>query len=211
MKKGILGKKLGMTQVFTQNGLVIPVTVIEAGPCVVTQKKTVERDGYNAIQLAFGDVKESRLNKPQMGIFKKAGVSAKKFVKELKLDNANEIEVGSEIKCSVFEAGEKVDVSGVTKGHGFSGAIKRWGNQRLRMSHGNGPCHRYAGSLGACSTPSRVMKNRKMAGQFGNDNVTIQNLEVVKVDEERNVILVKGAIPGAKGGFVVIKSAVKTN
>ena len=209
MKKAILGKKLGMTQVFTPNGLVVPVTVIEAGPCYVLQKKTVEKDGYDAVQVGFGDIRESLLNKPQAGLFKKAGVEAKRYVRELKLDNSAELEVGSTISCTVFTAGDKVDVSGVSKGHGFSGNIKRWNGSRLKMSHGTGPCHRPVGSMGACSTPSRVMKNKKMPGQYGNDNTTIQNLEIVKVDEVRNVILVKGAVPGARGGLVCIKEAVK--
>lgn len=209
MKKAILGKKLGMTQVFTPNGLVVPVTVIEAGPCYVLQKKTVEKDGYDAVQVGFGDIRENLLNKPQAGLFKKAGVDAKRYVRELKLDNAAELEVGSTISCTVFTAGDKVDVSGVSKGHGFSGNIKRWNGSRLKMSHGTGPCHRPVGSMGACSTPSRVMKNKKMPGQYGNDNTTIQNLEIVKVDEVRNVILVKGAVPGARGGLVCIKEAVK--
>ena len=209
MKKAILGKKLGMTQVFTPNGLVVPVTVIEAGPCYVLQKKTVEKDGYDAVQVGFGDIRENLLNKPQAGLFKKAGVDAKRYVRELKLDNAAELEVGSTISCTVFTAGDKVDVSGVSKGHGFSGNIKRWNGSRLKMSHGTGPCHRPVGSMGACSTPSRVMKNKKMPGQYGNDNTTIQNLEIVKVDEVRNVILVKGAVPGARGGLVCIKDAVK--
>ena len=209
MKKAILGKKLGMTQVFTPNGLVVPVTVIEAGPCYVLQKKTVEKDGYDAVQVGFGDIRENLLNKPQAGLFKKAGVDAKRYVRELKLDNAAELEVGSTISCTVFTAGDKVDVSGVSKGHGFTGNIKRWNGSRLKMSHGTGPCHRPVGSMGACSTPSRVMKNKKMPGQYGNDNTTIQNLEIVKVDEVRNVILVKGAVPGARGGLVCIKEAVK--
>ena len=209
MKKAILGKKLGMTQVFTPNGLVVPVTVIEAGPCYVLQKKTVEKDGYDAVQVGFGDIRESLLNKPQAGLFKKAGVEAKRYVRELKLDNSAELEVGSTISCTVFTAGDKVDVSGVSKGHGFSGNIKRWNGSRLKMSHGTGPCHRPVGSMGACSTPSRVMKNKKMPGQYGNDNTTLQNLEIVKVDEVRNVILVKGAVPGARGGLVCIKEAVK--
>ncbi len=209
MKKAILGKKLGMTQVFTQNGIVIPVTVIEAGPCVVTQKKTVEKDGYNAVQVAFDSIKENKLNKPKLGMFKKANVEAKRFLKEFKFDNVDEYEVGSVISCSVFTAGEMVDVSGVSKGHGFSGMIKRHGAHRLKMTHGTGPCHRPAGSFGASSTPARVFKNKKMPGQFGNDNVTIQNLEIVKVDEVRNCILVKGAVPGTKGGLVCIKNAVK--
>ncbi len=209
MKKAILGKKLGMTQVFTQTGVVIPVTVIEAGPCVVTQKKTVEKDGYNAIQVAFDSIKESRVNKPRLGMFKKANVETKRYLKEFRLDNIDEYNVGSVINCDVFAAGELVDVSGVSKGHGFSGMIKRHGAGRLKMSHGTGPCHRPAGSFGASSTPARVFKNKKMPGQFGNDNVTIQNLEIIKVDEVRNCILVKGAVPGAKGGLVCIKNAVK--
>jgi len=209
MKKAILGKKLGMTQVFTQNGIVIPVTVIEAGPCVVTQKKTVEKDGYNAVQVAFDSIKENKLNKPKLGMFKKANVETKRFLKEFKLDNIDEYEVGSTINCNIFTAGEMVDVSGVSKGHGFSGMIKRHGAGRLKMTHGTGPCHRPAGSFGASSTPARVFKNKKMPGQFGNDNVTIQNLEIIKVDEVRNCILVKGAVPGAKGGLVCIKNAVK--
>ena len=209
MKKAILGKKLGMTQVFTPNGLVVPVTVIEAGPCYVLQKKTVEKDGYDAVQVGFGDIRENLLNKPQAGLFKKAGVEAKRYVRELKLENSAELEVGSTISCTVFTAGDKVDVSGVSKGHGFTGNIKRWNGSRLKMSHGTGPCHRPVGSMGACSTPSRVMKNKKMPGQYGNDNTTIQNLEIVKVDEVRNVILVKGAVPGARGGLVCIKEAVK--
>ena len=209
MKKAILGKKLGMTQVFTQTGIVIPVTVIEAGPCVVTQKKTVEKDGYNAIQVAFDSIKESRVNKPRLGMFKKANVETKRYLKEFRLENTDEYEVGSVINCNVFAAGEMVDVSGVSKGHGFSGMIKRHGAGRLKMTHGTGPCHRPAGSFGASSTPARVFKNKKMPGQFGNDNVTIQNLEIIKVDEVRNCILVKGAVPGAKGGLVCIKNAVK--
>ncbi|MBQ8749701.1 MAG: 50S ribosomal protein L3 [Clostridia bacterium] len=209
MKKALLGKKLGMTQVFTANGTVIPVTVIEAGPCVVARKKTVEKDGYEAVALAFGEVKESRLNKPELGMFKKAGIEPKKYVREFKLDNASELEVGAVISANIFVEGEKVDVTGVSKGHGFSGTIKRYGAGRLKETHGSGPCVRFTGSLGASSTPSKVLKGKKMPGQYGNDKVTIQNLEVVKVDEVRNVLLVKGAVPGSKGGLVVIKSAVK--
>lgn len=211
MKKGIYGKKLGMTQVFTQNGLVIPVTVIEAGPCVVTQKKTIENDGYNAVQVAFDVIKENKLNKPILGIFKKANVTPTRYLRELRIDKVNEFEVGSKILCTIFEPGDKVDVSGVSKGHGFTGTIKRWNAGRLRMSHGAGPCHRLTGSLGASSTPARVMKNTTMPGQDGNENVTVQSLEVIKVDEVRNIILVKGAIPGAKGGLVCIRDAVKVS
>ena len=209
MNKAILGKKLGMTQVFTEKGTVVPVTVVEAGPCVVTQKKTIEKDGYNAIQVAFGDVKSTKLNKPAQGIFKKAGIDAKKYLKEFKLDDTSLYEVGSTITCDIFEAGEKVDVTGISKGHGFSGVIKRYGAARIRMSHGAGPCHRFTGSLGASSTPARVLKGKKMPGRYGNYVTTIQNLDVVKVDADRNIILVKGAVPGAKGGLVCLKNAVK--
>lgn len=209
MKKAILGKKLGMTQVFTDKGTVVPVTVIEAGPCVVTQKKTIEKDGYEAIQVAFGDVKAKKLNNPMSGIFKKAGVEAKKHIKEFRLEDISAYEVGSMISCGVFQEGEKVDVTGISKGHGFTGVIKRWNSRRIRMSHGAGPCHRFTGSLGASSTPSRVLKGKKMSGRMGSDTTTIQNLDVIKIDEVRNLILVKGAIPGAKGGLVCVKNAVK--
>ena len=209
MKKALLGKKLGMTQVFTDNGTIVPVTVVEAGPCVVVRKKTMEKDGYEAVALSFGDVKEKSMNKPELGLFKKAGIEPKKYIREFKLDNMAEMEVGQVINADVFEVGEKVDVAGVTKGHGFSGTIKRYGAGRLNETHGRGPCVRFTGSLGANSTPSKVLKGKRMPGQFGGDNVTIQNLEIVKVDTERNVILVKGAIPGSKGGLVVIKNAVK--
>lgn len=209
MEKAILGKKLGMTQVFDLDGKVTPVTVILAGPCTVVQKKTLENDGYNAVVVAFGDTKESRKNKAEMGLFKKAGVEAKKYLRELKLDNFDELEVGSVINCSTFKEGDMVDVTGTTKGHGFSGTIKRWNARRLRMSHGTGPVHREVGGLSANSTPSRVFKNHKMPGQFGNDTVTKQNLKVVKVDEERNIILVKGSVPGHKDGLLSIHSAKK--
>ena len=209
MKKALLGKKLGMTQVFTDNGTIVPVTVVEAGPCVVVRKKTMEKDGYEAVALSFGDVKEKSMNKHELGLFKKAGIEPKKYIREFKLDNMAEMEVGQVINADVFEVGEKVDVAGVTKGHGFSGTIKRYGAGRLKETHGSGPCVRFTGSLGANSTPSKVLKGKRMPGQFGGDNVTIQNLEIVKVDTERNVILVKGAIPGSKGGLVVIKNAVK--
>lgn len=209
MSKAILGKKLGMTQVFDLDGKVIPVTVILAGPCTVVQKKTVEKDGYEAVVVAFGETKEKLKNKPEMGVFKKANVEAKKYLRELKVDNYQELNVGSEIKCNVFAEGELVDVTGTTKGHGFSGTIKRWNARRLKMSHGTGPVHRSVGGLSANSTPSRVFKNHKMPGQFGNDRVTKQNLKVVKVDEERNLIMVKGSVPGHKDGLVSICSAKK--
>ena len=209
MEKAILGKKLGMTQVFDLDGKVTPVTVILAGPCTVVQKKTVDKDGYDAVVVGFGEAKEKSKNKPELGLFKKANVEVKKYLKEFKLDNFADLQVGNEIKCSVFAEGDLVDVTGTTKGHGFSGNIKRWNAHRLKMTHGTGPVHREVGSLSANSTPSRVFKNRKMPGQYGNEQVTIQNLKVVKVDEERNLILVKGSIPGSKDGLVSICSAVK--
>ena len=209
MKKAIIGKKLGMTQIFAENGAVVPVTVIEAGPCVVTQKKTTETDGYNAIQVGYEDVSEKHVNKPAKGHFAKAGVTAKKHLKEFRLDDADEYEVGAVIAIDTFAAGEKVDVTGITKGHGYSGAVKRWGHHMLQATHGVGPIHRQVGSMGANSTPSRVFKNKKMAGQYGNEKLTVLNLEVIKVDAEKNLIAIKGAIPGARGGIVVIRDSVK--
>ena len=209
MKKAILGKKLGMTQVFTADGVVIPVTVVEAGPCYVMQKKTIENDGYESLVVAYQDKKEKLVNKPDAGQFKKAGIAPKKYIREIDVDAYKDLAVGAEIKCSVFEEGDKVDVVGTTRGRGFTGNIKRWNQARLKMTHGTGPCHRAVGSMGANSSPSRVFKLKKMPGQYGNERVTIQNLSVVKVDEARNVLLIKGAIPGNKGGLVVIKSAVK--
>ena len=209
MKKAIIAKKIGMTQVFTENGALVPVTVLEAGPCVVIQKKTMENDGYEAIQVGFADAKEKKVTKPMKGHFTKAGVAAKKYVKEFKLEDAANYEVGAEIKADVFAAGENVDITGITKGHGFSGVIKRWGCHRLRMTHGTGPVHRQAGSMGANSTPSRIFKNKKMAGQYGNEQVTMLNLNVVKIDVEKNLIAVKGAVPGPRGGIVFIRSTVK--
>jgi len=210
MKSAILGKKIGMSQIFTANGQVVPVTVVEAGPCVVSQIKTNDKDGYEAVQLAFSDIKEKKLTKAEAGHLKKANVAPKKYLKEFKI-SAEGLSLGSEIKCDVFKVGELVDVSGFTKGHGFSGVIKRWNAHRLPMSHGAGPVHREPGSLSANSTPSRVFKNRKLPGQYGNEKVTIQNLEIAKVDIERNLLLIKGAIPGAKGSVVTISSAVKAN
>ena len=209
MKKGLIGKKIGMTQIFDEAGNVIPVTVVEAGPCTVTQIKTVENDGYQAVQVGFGDVKVSRVNKPMKGHFDKADVAPKKTLKEFRLDSIDGIEVGNILKADTFEVGEIVDVKGTSKGHGTAGAIKRWNFSRLRMTHGTGPNHRHAGSLGACSSPSRVFKGKKMAGHYGHETVTVQNLKVVKVDAENNLIAIKGAIPGAKGSVVVIKDAVK--
>lgn len=209
MKKGIIGKKLGMTQIFLEDGSVVPVTVIEAGPCTVAQKKTVENDGYDAVQLAFGDVKEKHMTKAEIGHFKKAGVEVRKHLKEFRLESASEMNVGDVVSADTFTAGEKVDITGITKGRGYSGAVKRWGNHILRMTHGTGPIHRQVGSMGANSSPSRVFKNKKMAGQYGNETVTVLNLAVVKIDAEKNIIAVKGAVPGAKGGIVFIRDSVK--
>ena len=209
MKKAIIGKKLGMTQIFAENGAVVPVTVIEAGPCVVTQKKTTETDGYEAIQVGYEDVSEKHVNKPAKGHFAKAGVSAKKHLKEFRLENSAEYNVGDVIAVDTFAAGEKVDITGITKGHGYSGAVKRWGHHMLQATHGTGPIHRQVGSMGANSTPSRVFKNKKMAGQYGNEKLTVLNLEVIKIDAEKNLIAVKGAVPGARGGIVVLRNSVK--
>ncbi|HIW58007.1 MAG TPA: 50S ribosomal protein L3 [Firmicutes bacterium] len=208
MKKAILGKKIGMTQIFTEDGVLIPVSVIQAGPCSVVQKKTEEVDGYSAVQVGFEDKKASRTNKPEKGHFAKANVPVKKYLKEFKLDNAAELNVGDELTVSQFTGGELVDVTGTSKGHGYAGAIKRWGTHRGPMTHGS-HYHRGPGSLGACSDPSRVFKGKKMPGHYGVDKVTIQNLDLVKIDEERNLLLVKGSIPGPKGGLVVVKNAVK--
>ena len=209
MKHAILGKKIGMSQIFLDNGTVVPVTVVEAGPCYVSQVKTEEHDGYNATQLAFVDEKASRISKPQAGHFKKANVSAKKYLKEFKLDQA--LELGAEVKCDVFAVGEKVDVSGFTRGRGFTGNIVRWNNRRLRMTHGTGPVHREVGSQGATSHISHVVKGMHMPGQYGHEKVTIQNLEIARVDAERNLLLIKGAIPGPKGSIVTVCSAVKSD
>ncbi len=209
MKKGIIGKKLGMTQIFNEKGEAIPVTVIEAGPCQVVQKKTVETDGYSAVQLGFEDVKEKRINKPAAGHFKKAGVSAKRHLKEFRLEGAEEMNTGDVVAADTFAAGEKVDITGITKGRGYTGAVKRWGHHILKMTHGTGPVHREVGSMGACSSPSRVYKNKKMAGQYGNEQVTVLNLEVIKVDANANLVAVKGAVPGARGGIVFIRDSVK--
>ena len=209
MKKGIIGKKLGMTQIFNEKGDAIPVTVIEAGPCHVVQKKTVETDGYDAVQLGFEDVNEKRINKPAAGHFKKAGVSAKRHLKEFRLEGASEMNTGDVVAADTFAAGEKVDITGITKGRGYTGAVKRWGHHILKMTHGTGPVHREVGSMGACSSPSRVYKNKKMAGQYGNEQVTVLNLEVIKVDASANLVAVKGAVPGARGGIVFIRDSVK--
>ena len=208
MKNAILGKKIGMSQIFTETGVVIPVTVVEAGPCYVSQIKTEAVDGYNAVQLAFMDTKESRLTKAEAGHLKKANLSAKRYLKEFKISSEG-LSLGSEIKCNIFNVGDKVDVSGQSKGHGFSGNIQKWNAHMQQATHGVGPVHRSVGSLGANSTPSRVFKNHKMPGDWGDEKVTIQNLEIAKVDADRNLILIKGAIPGAKGAVVSICSAVK--
>ena len=208
MKKAILGTKVGMTQIFGENGELIPVTVVLAGPCTVVQKKTTETDGYEAVQVGFGDVKEKKLNKPQKGHFAKADVANKKYLREFRLDDCSALNVGDEIKADIFEAGEKIDVTGISKGKGFAGPMKRWGLHRGPMTHGSG-YHRGSGSMGACSNPGRVMKGKKLPGHMGVVRVTVQNLEVVKVDAENNLILLKGAVPGNKGGLVTIKNAVK--
>ena len=209
MKKGIIGKKLGMTQIFDEVGNVIPVTLIEAGPCEVAQKKTVENDGYDAIQLAYKEAKEKHLTKAELGHFKKAGISPKRHLKEFRLEDCSTYEVGAVVSVDTFAAGEKVDITGTSKGHGYTGSIKRWNHHILRMTHGTGPVHRQPGSMGANSTPSRIYKNKKMAGQWGNEQITILNLAVVKIDADKNIIAVKGAVPGAKGGIVFIRDSVK--
>ena len=209
MQKALIGKKIGMTQIFDAKGNVIPVTVVEAGPCNVVMKKTIENDGYEAVQLGFGDVKVQRVNKPMMGHFKKADVAPKKTLKEFKLDDMASINVGDTIKADIFAVGDKVDVAGTSKGKGTAGSIKRWNFSRLKESHGTGPVARHAGSLGACSDPSRVYKGKKLAGHLGCERVTIQNLEIAKIDADNNLIAVKGAIPGPKGGIVVIRDSVK--
>jgi large subunit ribosomal protein L3 len=209
MKKGIIGKKLGMTQIFDEIGNVIPVTLIEAGPCAVAQKKTVENDGYDALQLAYCDTKEKKLTKAEAGHLKKAGLTAKRHLKEFRLEDCSSVNAGDVITVDTFAAGEKVDITGITKGRGYTGAVKRWNHHVLRMTHGTGPVHRQVGSMGANSTPSRVYKNKKMAGQYGNEQVTILNLVAVKIDAEKNLIAVKGAVPGSKGGIVFVRDSVK--
>jgi len=208
MQKAILAKKLGMTQIFDETGKVIPVTVIEAGPNAVVQKKTVENDGYDAVQVGFVDLKEKKTNKPTKGHFAKAGVTPKKFIKEFRLDDVSNLNVGDEIKADIFEAGEKVDVAGITKGKGFAGTIKRWGQHRGPMTHGSG-YHRGPGSMGMCSDPGRVFKGKRLPGHMGVERVTIQNLAVVRVDAEKNIILIKGGVPGPKGGLLIVKNTVK--
>ena len=207
MQKAIIGKKLGMTQLFDENGSFIPVTVIEAGPCVVVQKKTIENDGYESVQIGFGEVSDKHVNKPAKGHFAKADVACKRYLREFKLEA--ELNVGDLIKADVFAPGEKVDVCGTSKGKGYAGTIKRYGNHSLKATHGSGPTGRHAGSMGACSDPSRIYKGKGMPGHMGAERVTIQNLDVVKVDAENNLIALRGAIPGPKGGIVTITDAVK--
>jgi len=209
MQKAIIGKKIGMTQIFDESGKVIPVTVVEAGPCVIVQKKTVENDGYASVQMGFGDVKPQRVNKPLKGHFDKADVAPKKTLKEFRLDDISVYNVGDIVKADVFAAGDIIDVSGISKGKGFQGTIKRNNNARLKETHGTGPVHRHAGSMGACSSPSRIFKGKALPGHMGAEKVTVQNLEVVKIDAENNLIAVKGAIPGPKGGIVTIINSVK--
>ena len=208
MKKGIIGKKIGMTQIFDEKGNVIPVTVIEAGPCYVAQKKTVDTDGYEALQLAFEDAKEKHSTKAEIGHAKKAGITPKKHLKEIRLEDCTAYNVGDVISADTFAAGDKVDITGITKGRGYTGPVKRWGHHILRMTHGTGPIHRQPGSMGVID-PARIFKNKKMAGQYGNEQVTVLNLNVVKIDSEKNLIAVKGAVPGAKGGIVFIRDSVK--
>ena len=209
MQKGLIGKKIGMTQIFDDNGNVIPVTVVEAGPCTVVQKKTVENDGYEAVQVGFGEVKISRVNKPQAGHFKKADVAPKKVLKEFRLADTSALNVGDILKADVFAEGDKVDVVGTSKGKGYQGVIKRFGQHRLRESHGTGPVARHAGSNGSTSTPSRVFKGKRLPGHMGAVRVTVQNLSIVKVDAENNLIAIKGAIPGPKGSVVCVSDSVK--
>ena len=209
MQKGIIGKKLGMTQLFDENGKVVPVTVIEAGPCTVVQKKTVESDGYQAVQLGFGEVSAKKVNKAAKGHFEKADVAAKRTLREFRLDDIAAVNVGDILKADVVAAGDHIDVVGVSKGKGYAGTIKRWNGHRLRESHGTGPVSRHAGSMGPCSTPSRVYKGKKLPGHLGAERVTIQNLTVVKVDAENNLIAIKGAVPGPKGAVVCISDSVK--
>ena len=209
MVKAIIGKKVGMTQIFDDNGKVVPVTVIEAGPCIVIQKKTGEKDGYEAVQLGFQEIKESKLSKPELGHLKKSGLDAKKHLKEFRLNDISSLSVGDELKADVFAEGDKVDVTGISKGKGFAGVIKRHGAGRTPTTHGGGPVHRHAGSMGSGTDPSRIFKGKMGAGHMGAEQVTIQNLDVVKVDPELNMIALRGAVPGPKGGIVYLKNTVK--
>ena len=211
MKKAIIGKKVGMTQIFDETGKVIPVTVIEAGPCTVVQKKTADKEGYASVQLGFEETVERKLTKPELGHLKKAGVAPMKHLKEFRLEGANDMNVGDVLKADVFAAGDKVDVTGISRGKGYAGVIKRWGAQRTPTTHGGGPVHRHAGSMGSSTDPSRIFKGKIGAGQMGVEQVTVENLDVVKVDAELNLIAVRGAIPGPKGGIIYIKNTVKNN
>jgi len=209
MKKAIIGKKIGMTQFFNEAGKIVPVTVIEAGPCAVVQKKTIENDGYAALQFGYGDMKAHRVNKPVKGHFDKADTGYKKTLIEFRLEDCDSLNVGDIVKADTFEVGDIVDVSGTSKGKGFAGTIKRHGNSRIKETHGSGPVHRHAGSMGACSSPSRIFKGKGMPGHMGAEKVTVQNLEIVKIDVENNLIAIKGAVPGPKGGIVCIRNGVK--
>ena len=209
MQKGIIGKKMGMTQIFDENGKVVPVTVVEAGPCTVVQKKTVESDGYVAVQLGYGDISAKKVSKPAKGHFDKADVAPKRTLREFRLDDISAMNVGDILKADVFAVGDRIDVVGTSKGKGYAGAIKRWNQHRLRESHGTGPVARHAGSMGSCSTPSRVFKGKRLPGHMGAVRVTVQNLSVVKVDAENNLIAIKGAIPGPKGSVVCVSDSVK--
>ncbi len=211
LQKAIIGKKVGMTQIFNAEGKVIPCTVIEAGPCIVTQLKTEEKDGYNAVQFGFEDVKEKKLSKPEIGHLKKSGDALKKYLKEFRFEDCSKFQLGDTVKADMFAEGDYVDVTGISKGKGYAGVIKRFNAGRSPMSHGAGPMHRHQGSMGACSDPSRIMKGKMMPGHMGNEQVTVQNLDVVKVDAELNLIAVCGAVPGPKGGIVVLKNTVKNN
>ncbi len=211
LQKAIIGKKVGMTQIFNADGKVIPCTVIEAGPCIVTQLKTEEKDGYNAVQFGFEDVKEKKLSKPEIGHLKKSGDALKKYLKEFRFEDCSKFQLGDTVKADMFAEGDYVDVTGISKGKGYAGVIKRFNAGRSPMSHGAGPMHRHQGSMGACSDPSRIMKGKMMPGHMGNEQVTVQNLDVVKVDPELNLIAVCGAVPGPKGGIVVLKNTVKNN
>ena len=210
MKKAIIGKKVGMSQIFDETGKVIPVTIIEAGPCVVVQKMTEEKEGYNAVQLGFEEVAEKKLSQPEQGHLKKAGVGMLKNLKEFRLEDDSKLEVGDVVKADVFAEGDKVDVTGISKGKGYAGVIKRWGQGRTPTSHGGGPVHRHAGSMGSSTDPSRIMPGKKQAGHMGVEQVTVQNLDIVKVDAELNLIAIRGAVPGPKGGIIYIKDTVKT-
>ena len=209
MQKGIIGKKMGMTQIFDENGKVVPVTVVEAGPCTVVQKKTVESDGYVAVQLGYGDISAKKVSKPAKGHFDKADVAPKRTLREFRLDDISAMNVGDILKADVFAVGDRIDVVGTSKGKGYAGAIKRWNQHRLRESHGTGPVARHAGSMGAISNPSRVFPGKRMAGHLGDVQRTTQNLVVARVDKERQLLLVRGAVPGAKGGEVIVRPAVK--